>query len=343
MRRIILTFIFIPFIFNLSAQDRDTMMVDTKMGSEIQELEMNLTVLGKIILQDSLLINRQNANTEFCEAFEKLLARPDIYNYPFDSLISVSKLISPDESFRIFTWQLFETDDVYTYMGYILHSDGSWTSLKDTSTDYFSPEFEVGDKDHWYGVLYYKIVPFQSAENQTKYLVFGYDGHSLMERRKVIDILSFDENGNPIFGDPVFISSKESVAHPPVMHRILIEYFANAKVSCNFNEIHNQIMFPHLVFMKTAEGEFMIPDGSYEGYIYEEGKWRHNVKVFNQIQDEPPFPEPVLNENNKKNLFGKKYKRAVVNPNRSKKANEEIRKRNKKLREQKQKTQEENN
>ena len=342
MRSIILTITSLFFIFNLSAQVQDTMKVDKKMNGEILEMESKLTVLGKAILQDTLLINRQNANLEFCEIFEKLLDHPDIYTYSFDSLITVSKLISPDESFRVFTWQLFEADDIYTYIGYILHNDGSWTSLKDASSDYFTPEFEVGDKDHWYGALYYKMVPFQSAENKTRYLVFGYDGNSLMERRKVIDVLSFDEEGNPTFGEPVFVSSKESVAHPPVMHRILIEYFANAKVSCNFNEIHNQIIYPHLVFMKTPEGEFMIPDGSYEGYVYEEGKWRHNVKVFNQVQDEPPFPEPVLNKEDKKNLFGKKYKRAVVNPNRSKKANEEIRKKNQKLRKQKRKAQEEN-
>ena len=65
----------------------------------------------------------------------------------------------------------------------------------------------------------------------------------------------------------------------------------------------------------------MIPDGSYEGYVFEEGKWRHNAKVFHETLDEAPFPKPILTRKNRKDLFGGEYKRATMNPSRKKKKN----------------------
>ena len=103
------------------------------------------------------------------------------------------------------------------------------------------------------------------------------------------------------------------------------------------SEFQNQILFEHLIFARTPEGEFMIPDGSYEGYVYSEGKWVHNAKVSNQTQDEPLFPEPILNGKENKDMFGNPVKRSSINPNRSKKYNEAIRKRNEKLRKEKNK------
>jgi hypothetical protein len=310
-----------------------------RVDSSLLSLEMELNQLGETLLNDSLLINRQNANHKFSILLEQALQEPSAYANAFDSLYTVSKLRSADDSFRIFTWQLFEKDDVYTYMGYILKADGTLIKLNDASSDYFTPEFETGDKDHWYGALYYSMTPFQ-VKDKTMYLVFGFDGNSLMENRKIIDVLSFDEAGNPIFGADVFVPGEQSTSHPASMSRVILEYFAGAKISCNYDEIQQQVLYDHLIFKKTQFGQFLIPDGSYEGYVYDKGKWRHNVKVFHQTQEAPPFPAP---KENHKDIFGKENDRATVNPNRSKKGNEGVRKRNAKRRAEKEKIQSENN
>lgn len=277
---------------------------DTIIDNSLLLLEDSLQVLGEIIITDSLLPSRLHANQLFCQLWEQALGKTGAFAYPFDSLQTVSKLNAPDGSFKMFTWQLFETSDLYTYHGYILHKDGRVVRLQDQSADYFTPEFETGDKDHWYGALYYNLVPFVGTEQQTQYLLFGFDGNSLMERRKIIDVLTLSEDGLPTFGAPVFIASEDSRAHPPVLNRIVLEYFADAAIKCNFDELQNQILYDHLIFKTTPYGEFMIPDGSYEGYIYTEGKWKHNVKVFYETLAEPPFPKPVLNNGRKKDLFG---------------------------------------
>ena len=334
MRKIFIILFFCLVSQLISAQTKDSVaVVSPIVDSTLVKMEMTLNSLGKTVLLDSLLINRQNANHELSILLEKTLKNDNAYSYPFDSLLTISKLRSSDDSFRIFTWQLFEKDDVYTYMGYILRSDGTLIRLQDSSSDYMTPEFEIGDKDHWYGALYYNMIPFQS-DNKSMYLVFGYDGNSLMERRKIIDVLSFDEDGSPIFGDAVFIPGDDSTTHPASLSRIILEYFAGAKISCNYDDIQKQILYDHLIFKKTSMGQYLIPDGSYEGYVYDEGKWRHNAKVFHQTLDEPPFPEP---KGEHKNIFGEENNRATVNPDRSKKRNEEVRKRNAKRRAEKEK------
>ena len=216
--------------------------------------------------------------------------------------------------------------------GYVLHADGRIVRLNDQSHEYYTPEFEVGDKDHWYGALYYNMRSYPDTEGKMQYLLFGYDGNSLMEKRKLIDVLSWDENGAPVFGAPVFQSSSESRGHPPVMHRVVMEYFAQARMSCNYEEIHTSVIYDHLIFKKTPYGEFMIPDGTYEGYVYEEGKWRHVAKMFNHSygNNNFPVPEPVLTNKNKKDIFGKEYKRNTKNVSRDEKLYKKARANNKK-------------
>lgn len=339
MRIYIVLFICSFFVSPMLCQSTDIQAVKTTVNADMLALEDSLSKLGLVILTDSILLNRQQANTQFCKLFEKGMQSASAFEYPFDSLLSVSKLLSPDKAFKVFTWQFFENDDSYVYYGYIVHRDGRIVALTDKSREYFTPQFEIGDKDHWYGTLYYSMHPFVGVEGKTQYLMFGYDGNTMFEKRKVIDVLSWDEKGLPIFGADVFQASDESKGHPPVANRVLMEYFAGAKVSCDFEEIHNHVLFEHLIFKKTPYGEYLVPDGSYEGYVYEEGKWKHVSKMFHHSYGDNnfPMPEPVLTNEKKKDLFGNEYKRASKNVNRNSKLYKEARANNKKRDKEKQK------
>ena len=334
--RLLLAFSFSTFlVFSLVSQDTDSQSYIEFFNLDLLALEDTLSDLGQVILEDPVLLNRQTANFKFSTLFEKTMKVKGAYAHDFECLFNVSKLNGPNDDFKIYTWQLFEGDDSYVYYGYILHKDGRVIQLKDQSHEYYTPEFEVGDKDHWYGSLYYNIFPFTAEDSTSQYLVFGYDGSSLMERRKIIDVLSFDESGNPTFGSPVFNASKESRGHPPVMYRVLMDYFAGTKISCNYEEIHNSVVYDHLIFKKTQYGEFMIPDGSYEGYVYEGGKWMHVAKMFHHSYGDKnfPVPEPVLSREKQKDIFGKDAKRATKNVNRDEKLYKKARENNKKKKE----------
>ena len=49
---------------------------------------------------------RFKSDSLFTKLFVRALKTPQSFNHPFDSLITISKLYAPDDSFRIFTWQL---------------------------------------------------------------------------------------------------------------------------------------------------------------------------------------------------------------------------------------------
>ncbi len=65
-------------------------------------------------------------------------------------------------------------------------------------------------------------------------------------------------------------------------------------------------MFDHLTMIggEYGEGPVQIPDGTYEAYRLNNGKWEYVEKVFDQILDEAPRPSPVLNGRSGKDLIG---------------------------------------
>ncbi|MEL6843245.1 MAG: hypothetical protein AAFP02_08520, partial [Bacteroidota bacterium] len=141
-----------------------------------------------------------------------------------------------------------------------------------------------------------------------KYLLFGYDANSFFQKRKLIDVLSFRAEG-PVFGAPVF-ANVETGRRPVTKNRHLMQYSAESSVKLNFDELHNMIVFDHLVEMKGIPGQGMTayPDGSYEGFKLQDGLWVYVDKLFHQINEEAPREEPVLNvrgrTGKRKDLFG---------------------------------------
>src|ERR1700681_4879870 len=57
---------------------------------------------------------RFRADSSFIRMLVRSLKIPNSFYYPFDSLLTISKLYAPDSSFRIFTWQIKK--DVYVFL-----------------------------------------------------------------------------------------------------------------------------------------------------------------------------------------------------------------------------------
>ena len=91
--------------------------------------------------------------------------------------------------------------------------------------------------------------------------------------------------------------------------RIVKEYSSEASVRMNYDPLMEMVIFDHLITQNGPHGEGPVnyPDGSYEGYKFEEGRWNYVEKVFDQVQDEAPRPFPVL-EGEQKTIFGKDKK-----------------------------------
>lgn len=272
---------------------------------QMHAAEDTLAILAYAVVNDSLADTRFMACQALITKLVRALKTENSFRYPFERLKFMSILAPPDSSFRIFTWQLFVDDSTYRYYGAIQMNQ---TGLKlfpliDRSFQMPAPPLtDTMSTDRWYGALYYNLRPFDTRDGR-KYLLFGYDGFTFFDKRKVIDVLYFDATGKPVLGAPVFYQAEGKEPG----YRVMLEYSSEAKVRLNWDEQYKMILFDHLIpFQSPYTGTVTyVPDGSYDGYKLEKGRWKFVDKVFNDVMEEAPRPEPVLDAGKGKDILGK--------------------------------------
>lgn len=269
----------------------------------LEEMEDSLALLSYAVVNDSLPDQRFLACRAMIPRLVKALKTENSFSYTFPRMQAVSIQYPADSSFRIFTWQLYVDVDEYRFYGAIQLNtpDLQLFPLVDRSFE-LGPEAEQSEltTDNWYGAVYYNLQPFATPQGD-KYLLFGFDGNDYSHRRKVIDVLSF-RDGKPVFGAPVFVNE----AKGQTRHRILLEYSAEASVRCNYDPALGILIHDHLIPLGGEEGGLpkMVPDGSYEGYELQNGRW---VYIDNVFPNDQRFvrPEPILNEGTNRSIIGK--------------------------------------
>jgi hypothetical protein len=208
---------------------------------------------------------------------ELMLAEENSMQYPFDSLKLISKIVAPDKSWRMFNWHIEDDKKQHKYWAIIQYKHQNKyrvVSLMDAAEDLKSPESKTIKAPQWYGAHYYNV--FMPEKN--KYYLLGYNGRSNIISQKIIEVMSFDNKGNIIFGDDVFITEK---GNPK---RMVFEYSREVSMSLKYYEKNKIIVFdhlaprePHLVNSK----QFYGPDLSYDAFEYKKGKWEllQNIDV----------------------------------------------------------------
>ncbi len=201
------------------------------------------------------------------------LEKKESLNTSYDSIENIGILKSKDNSLVIYNWFLQLSIDIYQYAAIVQRYDKELDSIfvyilmdkSDKITDY---EKFIGTDSSWYGALYYEMIEKEISKNKT-YTLLGFDYNSTISRKKIIDILYF-ENNQLKFGYPAF-KSKNKVAN-----RIIFEYSSNAVMALNYDEKTEQIIFDHLSPVKsTLEGhsEFYGPDFSYDAFKFINDSW----------------------------------------------------------------------
>lgn len=272
-----------------------------------QEIERQLIELGHTLLSDTLPEQRIAAAEKIKITLTETLDQPGSFQYPFDSLTSVSILAPKDNSFRIFTWQLYQDIDQYKYFGiiqvagkkptvHILEDQSETVALEDLP-------YEVLTKDAWYGALYYNIKEYKTKAGK-RYLLFGADGYRFFSKRKLVDVLYFEKD-QPIFGEATFFPSEED--RPDLAYaRLVLSYSAATSIRLNYDDYLNLLIFDNVLPANNEYGEeTFLPDGSYRGYELKKGRWIAVEKIFQHTWDEAPRPQPILNgRKQNKDLFG---------------------------------------
>ncbi len=265
---------------------------------QLRQQEDSLKTLAfKIVNGQSAAIRFSN-DSLFTRLLVKALKTPHSFGYPFDSLQTISRLYAPDSSFRIFTWQMVVSDNLTRQHGAIQMrtADGSLKlfPLIDKSDVTDRQVDAEGGHLNWIGAVYYRIILTRSS-NTPFYTLLGYDEHNLKSHRKIIEVLSF-QNEEPRFGGRLF-SFEEDADFRNSQSRYIMEYRKTAGARLTYDDDLQMIIFEHLV-SETGEPQkkwTYIPDGDYEGFKWKNGKWVHVDKVFDQVTPlgKEPVPLPV--------------------------------------------------
>jgi hypothetical protein len=261
--------------------------------------EDSLSVIGKQIVASEEASVRFRSDSQFTRLLVRSLKTPFSFNYPFDSLTTISRLYSPDSLFRIFTWQVSRDADLHRRHGAIQMrtADGSLKlfPLIDRSIVIQNQEDTVTNNEWWIGAIYYKVIK-KVYNNKNYYTLFGYDENSIRSTKKRIEVLTFDEKGSPVFGGKYFTFEKDTI-NKPVQSRYTIEYKKNGNGRILYDDELDMIIYDHLISESNepAKKFTYIPDGDYEGFKWVNGKWQHIEKVFNQkLEDgQAPVQKPL--------------------------------------------------
>lgn len=245
---------------------------------------------------------RFRADSMFTRILVRALKEPYSFSYPFDSLQTISRLYAPDSSFRIFTWQFVKDENVFRRHGAIQMKtkDGSLKlyPLIDKTAVLDDINNNVTNNENWVGAIYYHIIQTNHKGKQF-YTLLGYDENSFRSTRKRIEVLTFDENNNPIFGGPYFSFEKDATPRKPGS-RFDIEYKKDGNGSIRFDKELDMIIYDHLISENNQPDKkyTYVPDGDYEGFKWENGKWVHIDKVFTfKLQEGQAPVEQPLKEN----------------------------------------------
>ena len=271
--------------------------------SFLQNQQDSLSHYAHEMVFDSFAENRFHYDSVFIRTLIKSLKTTYSFQFPFDSLNTISHLYAPDSSFRIFSWQLERDESYYRQEGAIQMKtkDGSLKlfPLFDVS-DYTSmPTDSVRTNRNWIGALYYKIVQ-KEYKGKKYYTLFGYDDNDISSTRKWLEVLTFDANGQPVFGGNFFDYKDDELKAPQPADRFLLEYEKDARARLVYDGDLDMIVFDHLISESNEPQKryTLIPDGDYEGFKWQNGKWVHVDKIFNQaLKDgEAPRPQPLFDD-----------------------------------------------
>lgn len=239
---------------------------------ELMTYQDSLTALGKKFINNDTEMERMNANTAFIKTLVKALKVPHSFDFPFDSVKSISIVNSPDKRFRILTWHVAFDDGSYRFYGTIQMNAGDKLQMYPL-TDY-SPlikkvEDTITNNTQWFGAQYYSIIPANAGQNPY-YVLLGWKGNTIKSTKKVIEVLSFTGNGKPVLGLPVFDGNGKT------RNRVVFEYTRQASMLLKYDADKQLIVFDNLVPpdpKQKSQPELFGPDLSYNGYLLKNGRW----------------------------------------------------------------------
>ena len=224
-------------------------------------------------------------NERFADLLSETLTISESHAWPFDSL-NLGKLTSKNGKVRIFNWNIQQNDRSNLYSMVILNITLDKVIHLETM-----PSIKILDENtiyrngKWPGGLYYKMIERKDGPKNL-YTLLSWDGFSKDANRKNIDALTFDEDGMPVFGNPIFKTKNG------LRSRVVSEYYAPSSFTQHYDrqkvELSNvkrsqrkiddeMIVLDHLVPLNESligQSWAYVPAGNiYNAYIFLKNYW----------------------------------------------------------------------
>lgn len=270
-------------------------------GQTEAELKKELFFYGDVMLNALEYENRSFAGDKFYDSFKLFLDNHNAFELSQGDIKTVSILSDEEELFKLMTWQVRHLENAAKCFGFVVYPDGSYVELMNTNNNLYDIEYEALNADNWYGALYYNLLKLTPH----KYVVFGYKQIDRFRSAKILDVM-FVKDGQVTFGEEIFEDKEDLDTY---LNRVVLDYSSDAAVNLNYNPGLEMIIHDHLIQRMgqlEGQGPVNVPDGTYEGYVFEDDKWKYKEKVYSHSYGEnnAPRPKPVLDKK-KKSIFGK--------------------------------------
>ena len=254
---------------------------------EFPVIEQRLNRKAVSIIEFNRDEDRLEQSRKVYNLFRETLEKKGSFDYPFDSLETISILKSPDEKFRIITWYVPLTSGHFKNYGFIqvrdVNNDSSTLyELVDKSMDISEPEFKTLDYDNWFGAYYYEMI-YKSYDGKDYYTLLGWRGNNPLIRQRVIEPVRINSEGIPLFGKEVF--KYKDNQHK----RVIFSYSARVSMALKSDIMHQEesrrrrssneklIVFDRLFpVSESLKGhyQFYKPEMNiFDGFVFEKGKW----------------------------------------------------------------------
>ena len=221
----------------------------------------------------------------FNTTMDSLIRLPDSYEHQFDSVGNVRLLPSPDKKFRLITWGFRHPNDSFVFYGILQYADEDKEAvwLSDSAHQIGNNDTAIHETlspERWYGAIYYQLEKVRYRK-ETYYLLLGWNGNTVKTDRKVLEVLHFDEAGDPVFGLPVF----DMGGGNGYQNRVIWEYHNGASMALLIEDGVKKITFEHIQPADPrAKGIYTLylPDGTYDYLEFKKGVWIKKEMLFDQ-------------------------------------------------------------
>lgn len=288
----------------------------------LQQMDDSLGKYGARVLDEPLAFNRLKADSMFTRILVRALRIPYSFYFPFDSMQTAPVVYPDDSSFRLITWH-YTLDDLNYHQRGVLQVNTPDGSIKifplfDGSDYTDAPEDSIRTPQNWIGAVYYKIIQ-KSWQDKPVYTLLGYDENNNSTTRKWMEILSFNQKGEPRWGGSFILSGRNG--KPKMQRRFLMEYKKQSSAKLNYDPEEDLIIMDHLL-SETNQPErksTLVPGGDYEAFKWVNGSWVNDPKMFTQLLGDGNEPQPatifddkggidekMLQQQSEKNMSNKK-------------------------------------